>query len=71
MAQRIAHTIPQATEVVPVGRTKLYEEIAKGNLRVVKVGRRTLIRDEELRRWLEQCEREANPIHADTDLVVL
>lgn len=59
--QRLVHTIPQASEAAQTGRTKLYAEIAAGRLRVVKVGRKTLIRDEELRRWLAQCEAEANP----------
>lgn len=64
--QRLVHTIPQASEAAQTGRTKLYAEIAAGRLRVVKVGRKTLIRDEELRRWLAQCEADANPhdIHA-------
>lgn len=61
MAQRLAHTIPQAAEIANTGRTTLYEQIKKKRLRVVKIGRKTLIRDDELRRWLAQCEAEANP----------
>lgn len=59
--QRLVHTIPQAAEATQTGKTRLYSEIAAGRLRVVKVGRKTLIRDEELRRWLEQCERDTGP----------
>lgn len=55
-AKRLAHTIPQACEIANLGRTKLYEEIAASRLRIVKFGRRTLIRDEELRRWLAAAE---------------
>lgn len=59
--QRLVYTIPQAAEATQTGKTKLYAEIKAGRLRIAKVGRRTLIRHEELRRWLEQCEGEANP----------
>lgn len=54
--QKLAYTIPQACEIANLGRTKLYEEIAGNRLRIVKFGRRTLIRDEELRRWLAAAE---------------
>lgn len=59
MSQRLAHTVPQAAEIANTGRTTLYAEHKAGRLRFTKIGRKTLITDAELRRWLEQCEREA------------
>lgn len=47
-----AQTVNQFLADVPIGRTKLYEEIAAGRLVAVKVGRRTLIRAEDAEAWL-------------------
>ena len=42
-----------------VSRTFMYEHIARGELRTVKLGRRRLIRVEALRAWLASLERSA------------
>jgi excisionase family DNA binding protein len=52
MSTPLAHNIPEACSLACTGRTSLYEEIKKGKLRAIKRGRRTLILDEDLRRWL-------------------
>jgi hypothetical protein len=44
-----------------IGRTKAYEEILFGRLKVKKVGRRTLIPFTEAQRWFE-----ALPTHEET-----
>jgi len=36
-----------------IGRTSTYNEIAKGRLRALKVGRRTVIPADAARQWLE------------------
>ena len=48
----IAYAIDDVTMMVGVGRTKLYEAISSGQLRALKVGRRTLILATDLQNWL-------------------
>jgi hypothetical protein len=40
---RLSCTIPEACAATGLGRTKLYEEIGKGRLKIRKVGARTLV----------------------------
>ncbi|TWJ08768.1 excisionase family DNA-binding protein [Altererythrobacter ishigakiensis] len=47
---KLAYSIREACQATSLGRTNLYEHIAKGNLRVVYVGRRALIPAESLHR---------------------
>ena len=49
----LVHTIAEACSGAKVGRTALYEAIRCGALRAVKRGRRTLILDQDLRRWIQ------------------
>jgi hypothetical protein len=48
----IAHTIECAMRISTFGRTALYDEMNRGKLKARKLGRRTVILDEDLRRWL-------------------
>lgn len=43
-------SIDEAMNVIGIGRTKLYELIGEGRIEIVKLGRRTLVRTESLRR---------------------
>jgi len=49
----LAHSVPEARSIACAGRTALYEAIRSGALRAVKRGRRTLILDDDLRRWVQ------------------
>ena len=51
-AGKIAHSIDGACEAAGVGRTSIYEAIRAGALKARKLGRRTIILDEDLRAWL-------------------
>jgi excisionase family DNA binding protein len=53
MAEKLAYTIAEACAAAGIGRTTLYQHIRNGHLRTFKIGRRTLIRTEELARWVE------------------
>ena len=50
--QPLAVNIPEAARLGGVGRSTIYAEIAKGNLKIRKVGRRTIIAMDDLRAWL-------------------
>jgi excisionase family DNA binding protein len=49
---RGAFTIASFCEVHNIGRTSVYAEIKRGRLRVVKVGRKTLVTTDDAARWL-------------------
>jgi hypothetical protein len=49
---KLGYSIRQALGLVPWSRSKLYDEIKKGNLKVKKLGRRTVLTPDELRRYL-------------------
>jgi len=49
----IAHSIEQVTKLTNCGRTSIYAVIKSRELHARKIGRRTVILDEELRRWLK------------------
>ena len=51
-------TIPQVAKALSLGRTKVYELIYKEGLPVQKFGRATRISPVELRRWLQQRQRQ-------------
>lgn len=48
------HTIEQSLALAGIGRTRLYQEIKEGRLKVLKCGRRTLIPEQSLIEWQSQ-----------------
>jgi excisionase family DNA binding protein len=55
----IAVRIDEASKASGVGRSTLYAEIKRGNLKTRKVGRRTVIAVADLRAWLDSKVTEA------------
>jgi excisionase family DNA binding protein len=47
------YSIAEACAVAGIRRTTLYKEIRSGALRAVKIGGRTVILTNDLRRWLD------------------
>jgi excisionase family DNA binding protein len=52
MIEPLAVPILEAARLGGVGRSTIYSEITKGNLKFKKVGRRTIIAMDDLRSWL-------------------
>ena len=50
---QLLYTISQTCKLTGLGRTKLYELLASGEIPVRKVGTRTLIAAEDLKEWAE------------------
>jgi excisionase family DNA binding protein len=53
MDTRLVFTIAEACAVAGIRRTTLYKEIHSGELRAVKIGGRTIILVDDLRRWVK------------------
>lgn len=49
---RLAHSIAEAVRLTGLSRTYLYAALRTGALKARKVGRRTLILDDDLRVWI-------------------
>jgi hypothetical protein len=49
---KLAYTVPEFQQATGLGRTRIYEEIKLGRLRLTKVGRRSIIKSDDARTWL-------------------
>jgi excisionase family DNA binding protein len=54
-------TLDQAVEIVPLSSVTLRRAIKRGDLVAFHVGRRVLIRPEDLHSWVESCRVVAEP----------
>lgn len=50
---KLAYTINEACEAIGIGRTMIYQEISLGRLTAHKVHKRTIIRAEDLQRYIK------------------
>lgn len=53
-------SIAEFSAATTLGRTRVYEEIKQGRLKIVKCGRRSLIPIEELKAWLNRLGKDAD-----------
>ena len=53
MTTPLLHSIQDSTRLLGIGRSSLYGLIAEGEICTAKIGRRTLIPDKEIRRYVE------------------
>jgi hypothetical protein len=51
--EKMSYSVDQLARSEPLSRSKIYEEIARGNLKARKAGRRTLILTEDYRAYLD------------------
>lgn len=54
-----AFRLSEFSEAYGISRTKIYDEINLGRLRVFKIGRRTAISREAAHDWVQLCESES------------
>jgi excisionase family DNA binding protein len=57
LPERLALSVEEAARMVGISRRQIYEEITRGRLRTVKVGKRRLVPHDDLKHWL--CTRPA------------
>ena len=62
MLPKIAYQIKEAVAVTGVGRTNIYEEMAKGNLRSVMIAGRRLIMHDDLMAFMKEQAARSTPI---------
>jgi len=56
--QRLLLRIPEVAETLGIGRTKIYELIATGELPTIRVGRAIRISVSTLQKWVEEREQQ-------------
>ena len=54
--QRVNWRVNDFCEAHGIGRTLFYEEVKRGELNVIKVGKRTLVSDAEAKAWQHRKE---------------
>ncbi len=57
-SQRLLLRIPEVAETLGIGRTKIYELIATGELPAVRFGRAVRISVSTLQKWVEEREQQ-------------
>jgi excisionase family DNA binding protein len=60
---KLLHDAQETWQTLSIGRSTFYELVAKGDIKVVKIGRRTLVAHEELERYVASLP--ARPVTAE------
>ena len=47
-------TIPEACAMIRIGRTKFYQLLNAGEIKAVKIGKKTLISEIAIQEWIEE-----------------
>ncbi len=50
---KVLITVPEFIRLYAISRTSFYDQVKKGNLRLIKRGRRTLVAKADADAWLE------------------
>lgn len=53
LVEKAVYSLAELCHLTSLSRSCIYQEIRKGRLKAVKRGRRTLVLQVEVRRWLE------------------
>jgi len=54
--QKLAYSIREMSKLVGICERKIYYEIEKKRLKISKIGRRNVVRANEIDRWLSEAE---------------
>jgi excisionase family DNA binding protein len=65
--QRLLLRIPEVAETLGIGRTKIYEMIANGELPTIRFGRAVRISATTLQKWVEEREHQNVPEQFQND----
>ena len=55
--ERMAYRVREAADILAISRSRFYELVAAGRIRILKDGARTLVRRRELERYLDDLEK--------------
>lgn len=54
-AEPLAYSVQEVLQILPIGRSMFYAEVAAGRLKVFHIGRRTFVLPEVLREYVASC----------------
>ena len=58
-SQRLLLRVPEVAEALGLGRTKVYELIAAGELPVIRLGRAVRVSVRTLQKWVDEREKQS------------
>lgn len=56
LQDRTHYSIKEVSQIIGIGRTRIYEELNAGGLKAVKVGKRTCITKASLNEWMSNLQ---------------